>query len=385
VTKLRFALLPILVMSSTVWAHAQLEALLFGAAGAGINTMMAKSQEKVFPAGKLCFDILELRGNGYEFTQFTWDPTTQTKVFVVDGLALQVKPFINGPPPHDIQVWVNDSAISYRKVKGGRFVRGKPVDNAGVVGDYPIIDAQDLPYGSCQIKVRLSKSTWLSAEFVRLRSVDDLMAAVEDEELRKKLYGFGGATFPMIPTFLAKMPNGSLRAFLSQEEMQLALNGQPATPAATSNDGQPPVMPGGIPEGTNQRSDPAQPTSAGLEIHMGFYSFDEVRGMPETEARAKLAGAVVNQPPVTTALDKPISIPDGKGLATLILGKSEFKAELIDPAGRTLKTYTPVFDQGSGLYSLFVPFFFGRNSTNNTFVLINAGVHQELRFQRGSK
>lgn len=375
----RFTLIPILFVMATSWAHAQLEALLFGAAGAGINTLMAKSQEKVFPAGKLCFDILEPRGDGYEFTNFTWDPTTQTKVFVVDGLALQAKPFINGPPPHDIQVWVNDSAYTMRKVKGGRFGdKGRPVDNAGVVGDYPIIDARDLPYGSCQIKVRLSKTTWLSAEFVRLRSVDDLMASIEDEELRKKLYGFGGATFPMIPTFLAKMPNGSLKTFLSAEEMQLALNGQPAAPNAARQD--PPAMPGATPTGTNQAK-----SNSNLEIHMGFYAFEDIRGVPETEARTKLAAAVTNQPPQGEAeLAKQILIPQGKGLALVVLSEGEFHGELIDPAGRTIKRYEPTRANSSGPYALFIPFHFGRDSKENSLVLVTStGNRQELRFRRG--
>lgn len=375
----RITLIPILLVVATGWAHAQLEALLFGAAGAGINTLMAKSQEKVFPAGKLCFDILEPRGDGYEFTNFTWDPTTQTKVFVVDGLALQAKPFINGPPPHDIQVWVNDSAYTMRKVKGGRFgSKGRPVDNAGVVGDYPIIDARDLPYGSCQIKVRLSKTTWLSAEFVRLRSVEDLIASIEDEELRKKLYGFGGATFPMIPTFLAKMPNGSLKTFLSAEEMQLALNGQPATPNAARQD--PPAMPGATPTGTNQAK-----SNSNLEIHMGFFGSEDCAGLTDDEAKIKLATLVAKQSPQSEAdLAKQIFFPRGKGLALLVLSGEQFHGELIDPAGRTVKRYEPTRANNSGPYALFIPFHFRRDSTENSLVLVNsAGDRQKLRFRRG--
>jgi tRNA (guanine-N1)-methyltransferase len=84
------------------------------------------------------------------------------------------------------------------------------------------------------------------------------------------------------------------------------------------------------------------------------------------------------------AYAKQILIPQGKGLALVVLSEGEFHGELIDPAGRTIKRYEPTRANSSGPYALFIPFHFGRDSKENSLVLVTStGNRQELRFRRG--
>jgi hypothetical protein len=207
------------VLTFTVsWAHAQiLESILFGLGNSLVNNEIAKKGTTTQSSGKIMFDVF----HEGRFTNVTWDSTTQTSVFVVDGLDFVVKPFKNGPPPRDITVYINDARYERRKVegdKGGKGIRGK-----GVIGGYPMIASEDLPYGAVQVKVRFSKTEWAQATFIRVRSVRDVLATMADDKTRQALYGFGGATFPSVPSFLAQLPNGSVRSFLSMEELQQTL------------------------------------------------------------------------------------------------------------------------------------------------------------------
>lgn len=376
----RITLIPLLFLVATSWAHAQLEALLFGAAGAGINTLMAKGQERTFSTVKVVFDVYYVENDSKLTYLASWDPTTQTTVWFGDRVALKVKSYSNRGPAHDHTIIVNDKTVDWRKVEGGRVVRGKPKGAKGVVGDYPFVYIEDLDMGYNQIKVRVSASEWGQATFIRL-DIRQFMQTAEDEQKRLAIAGAGGSTYPVLQSYTAKMPDGSIRNFVSVEEMQLALNGQP-TPSTNSIRQDPPAMPGGAPTGTNQGTRPKdEEKEAPLEVFAGLYNFDEVREIPETEARTMLAGKVAEQPPLSESSNS-VTIPSGQGLAMLIICKDEFNADLLDPSERIIRRYQPTFDAKTGLYALFIPFHFGAKSTENTLELVGVNIKRTIRFKK---
>jgi hypothetical protein len=242
-------LMAVVLAIAPTFAKAQLlESLLFGAISSGINARIAQTQERPISAVKVVFDVYIVKGD--QPTYFTsWDPTTQTSVWFGDKVLLKVKAFTNSSPAHDHTIYVNDKLVEWRKVEGGRVVRGRPSGAQGVVGDYPFIAVSDLDLGINQIKVRTSRTEWGSATFIRL-DIRQFLQMAADEQARLATAGAGGSMYPVVQSYTAQMPDGTIRNFTSLEEFQIALQGRPANQPPTTQTGNT-ALPGGFPTGAN--------------------------------------------------------------------------------------------------------------------------------------
>jgi len=339
-------------------AQAQLETLLFGAISSGANAMIAKNQEKPFSAVKVVFDLyVDVDGqlrylNG-------WDPTTQTTVWLSDHLVLKVKPFTNNGPSHDHTFYVNDRVVDWRKVEGGRIKNGQPSRAEGVVGDYPFIRVRDLDWGFNQIKVRVSKTEWGSATFVRL-DIHQFMEMAQSESVRLATAGVGNSTFPAIPSFTAQMPDGSIRNFTSVEEMNLALNGRSTpnqkTGPTTGSGNAVPITPGSFPQGSNQQtsettSPPVQESQNPIELRAITFTTQEYRAKSKEKACQELAAAASLEAPLVDAFQKSIPLQNDQGWALLYTSRQKFSAVLANSRGS--KEYASV--KTGDIYALFIP------------------------------
>ena len=216
--KYAIGILLVVMLGVAPLAQAQLlEGLVWAAASSFVNNALARGQQKTVSAVKVMCDILTEDVDGkFSPTPFGWDPTTQTSIFMVDGLALRVAAFTNGPPPHGLTYYLNDAKLAFRKVEGDR--GGKDGKGLGVIGDYPVIKPSQMRYGINQIKVYAGGKQWGDCTFWRLRSVKDVLAAMGDPELREKLYGFGGGTYPSMPTLVTQMAARSRVTLTSKKD-----------------------------------------------------------------------------------------------------------------------------------------------------------------------
>lgn len=377
--KLTTVLIVTIVM--VVGAQAQLETLLFGAISSGTNALIAKNQEKPFSSVKVVFDLyVDVDGqlrylNG-------WDPTTQTTVWLSDHLVLKVKPFTNNGPSHDHTFYVNDRVVDWRKVEGGRIKNGQPSGAEGVVGDYPFIRVRDLDWGFNQIKVRVSKTEWGSATFVRL-DIHQFMEMANSESVRLATAGVGNSTFPAIPSFTAQMPDGSIRNFASVEEMNIALSGKAtanqATPSTRSGSVAP-ITPGGFPQGSNQPAPetappPVQENQNSIELRAITYDAREYLAKSKEKACQELAAAASQEAPLADAFGQPIGLENNRGVALLFTSRQNFSAQLVTKRGS--KTYRPV--KSGDMFALFLPIYTTAGDAGDGQLVITIGNDRKIQ------
>ena len=81
---------------------------------------------------------------------------------------------------------------------------------------------KDLDMGFNQIKVRLSRQEYGSATFIRLDAPSFFQLAA-DENARLSIGGAGQGTFPVLQSYTGMMPDGTLRNFLSLDELKATL------------------------------------------------------------------------------------------------------------------------------------------------------------------
>lgn len=310
-------LLLTIVISATLVCAAPaqvLEGLLF-AAGSQLLGRALTPPDKTISAVKPMCDIMVPTGDPkcpYRFTNTVWDPTTQTSVFMVDGLAFKVKSFTNSLPSRELRYYLNDALVTTRRVEADK--------GRGVVGDYPIIDSKDIPYGANQIKIVHNKREIGSFTFVRVPSVGDVVDIAGDEEMRQKLYGFGGATFPSLPTFVARMPDGAIRSFLSLDEAKAAIASFRQVSAAPKTELGKTDSPGELQGGRL----PEQPEPWGGEVATGFYQGDLTT---ETVANLRLQKSQL----ISRAH---LTVPADRCVAILLTSSKPFAAVLVDADGK---------------------------------------------------
>lgn len=362
-----FSLFLVIVVAAS--ARAQfLESFIFGAANSLVNNQIARNQETVRSAVKVVFDLYieDKQGNLRYFN--SWDPTTQTTVWFGDGVVLKVKPYSNRGPAHDHTVFANDRLVEWRKVEGGVVRKGKPSGAKGVIGDYPFVRLSDLDMGFNQIKVRVSKTEWGNATFIRL-DVKAFLEMAQAEENRMKIAGAGGSTYPVLQSYVARMPDGTLRNFISLEEMQIALNGQASTPVDKGAESPPGPTPIPNYSGAVKEDLPISRSKTDgelFEVHAGLYERKPLIGKDKAESYAQLAQATLKQKALPVELDEPITVRSDQGLAVLVLSDNEFSAQLVGEGGEIIQSFKSIRTENN--HSLFVPIYFANKQGSTKLV-----------------
>lgn len=362
-----------------------LEGLLFGAISSGVNSLIAGSQQQTISAVKMTADIYVPDGpNGLVYVT-SRDSTTQTSGWITDEVVLKIKPFYNRAPSKDLKFYVNDRLVAWRDVDGGRwnFSKKRIEDAKGVIGDYPYIQGSDLDMGFNQIKVRVSDKEWGSMEIIRLNPAEFLRLAAS-EQIRTAINGIGTSTFPVLQSYIVRMPDGTLRNFASLEQMQLELGQvKPAGSAPSRQGGES----GGFPTGTSrtERQDPRktnEQVKTSLELFTYEYSTEENRGVAADVQRNLAAKALQNGPTASEVL----SVPAGRGgLAILVLCRELIKVQLKDENGNLLKDFPAVKSETSEgpLYSCYVSLGLGPNDKpTSKLVITMANTTKTIKFEK---
>lgn len=353
--------------------------LVFGAVSTGINKLLGDSQKQVISAVKMTADIYVLEGSNGLVYLTSRDSTTQTSGWITDDVVMKIKPFYNRAPAKDLKFYVNDRLVAWRDVEGGKWNYSKKrIEGAqGVIGDYPYIQGSDLDMGFNQIKVRVSDKEWGSMEIIRL-NIGEFLRLAQSEEIRSAIGGIGNSTYPVLQSYIARMPDGTLRNFASIEQMQLELGQIKPASASTSVRGSQ-DQPGGFPSGTNQSERQKLP----LEVFAYQYSAEENRGIP-ADVQQDLAAKALQGGQVT---GDTLAIPvDRGGLAILVHYGEPFKVQLKDAKGTLIKDFSVVKTETSQgpMHSCYVSLGIGAGdkATSKLVITVAGKTIKTIKFEK---
>lgn len=382
------ALLALLTFVFVQSASAQIvEALYFGASVIA-NKAIADSQRGIISYCELVFNVyLEPEGDGEPRYVNSWYPANGMAAWFGDRVILEVVPVKNGPPPRDLQVFLNHQPLKKKSRRVGK---------TGVEGGYPRLwVGTDLLIGANTLTVRFSSKEFATTVIQRA-DLSTFRRILADRNALTQLAGSAPTAFPSAPICSA-IVDGKLEVFASPEEAQRALSARsaPSAPTATTKT---------LPEPTKAKKrpakskEPAKSKQAQSEEPRAKSPTRDVpsdplaREAPAVEIRTGLYYLANDRPSdegIKTVLDglDPIGpdascleIPEGQALALLCWSAEPFQLTLEPLSGGqpTAHTVKQVKDGYEGLVRLV----FGPSSPTCRFVIKQGDRQRVISFKK---
>lgn len=296
-----------------------------------LNKAIAGGQHKEFSAGAIYPNVFFHEKDGKLKPLQGWNTAAAVESNWSDDFVLQPVLFINSSrSPREVQWTLQDSRgirkIQFNPMSGGRRGKnGEAVDNRGYKYEPPMVDMRDVAYGWFAISGSWGdgQSATIVGQHINVR---DIVALMDREDIKAAWAGNGTALAPATPVFLVRMPNGDIRPFMSQQELELELAKQNAGPSKRQDP--PPADP-------SKTVEVAESTSF-FEVRSVLYDLAGTRQGNPDEIRMNLAKAASGQ---GLEASDALTIPKGNGRAMLVTADHEFTAELVSPEGKVLKSY----------------------------------------------
>lgn len=299
-----------------------------------INKAIAGGQKREIPAAAIYVNVYFREKDGSLTPLQGWNTASAVQATWNDDVVLEPVLVINGSnSPREVQWSIQDSRgpvrkIQYNPVSGGKRGKdGQAADNGGYKYDSPKIAVRDLPLGFFAISA--SAGTGVTATVVAQHMDSrDIMKMMDREDIKNVWAGAGTAMSPAMPVFLVRLPNGEVKPFMSQQELESAIALQNAKVA--------PVQPALPPPVEGQSVEAIEARSSSFDVRSVLYSIAGTAKGDPREILSNLSRAASEQNPEVSDV---VSIPQGNGRAFLVTSPVKFTVEMVDSRDVVLKNF----------------------------------------------
>ncbi len=325
-----------------------------------LNKKLSEADKKELSAGILQFNVYPNPESVGRMDPILWNTATGT-VAGWGNVTLEPVPLINGKDPREVVYTVYSSKgpqkFAYVPVKGGRRGPGtSAVDNAGFGDKGVVFDLSRYPSGWMGIR-----ADWHGGSAMVWFAHQDTLKAHSRfgiPEYQAMIAGAGHTTFPSAAIVVAEV-DGEMMTFPGEEDLNRFLVAKQAQLNKTEGSGQQEQREEKqtVQEKT-AKADKPKVTASTLEIRTCTYEINDTRAntkSQEATIRQQLIKGCVESDLLPTAV-RELNIPAGRGRAILIVGESDFSAELVGSGGETTLKYpvTKTENDGRTFYSCIV-------------------------------